>query len=264
MKIANDILNILDKCTIEQNTVFLTCGQLDRKTYEAVNKCLESIGGKWNKKAKGHVFEDDPVELLDNLILTGETIDLKKQYQFFPTPRVVAEIMCDMAELKPESKVLEPSIGKGDLADVIYERGIAELIGVELNRDMDKHLKNKPYTSMTGINFLDFADEVQDGKIRQDWDRIIMNPPFAKQQDIDHVYAAYAILAKSGVLVSVVSEGPFFRENKKSVDFREWLDDIGAEVIENDVGAFKESGTMVKTRIIKIAKLEASTNENQY
>jgi hypothetical protein len=54
--------------------------------------------------------------------------------------------------------------------------------------------------------------------------------------------------------VSVVSESPFFRSNKKSIEFRAWLDENNAEIIDNDPGAFKESGTMVKTRIIKLVK----------
>jgi phospholipid N-methyltransferase len=255
MKIKPEILNIIDQyTTIEGNVLKLVCGQLDRKTYEDVNKCLESIGGKWNRKLKGHLFEEDPSQLLNNLILTGETVDLKKQYQFFPTPRDIAEKMCNMAELTPDSNVLEPSVGNGQLADVIYEHGVKKLLGIELNRDMDKQLKDKPYATMTGVDFLEFANEVQDGKIRQDWDRIIMNPPFSNQQDISHIYAAYAVLADGGILVSIVSESPFFRTNKKSVDFREWLDEMDAQIIQLPEGAFKESGTMVRTRMIKICK----------
>ena len=93
MKISNEVLTILGECRTEGNVLFLPDRQLDRPTYQAVNKVLTNIGGKWNRKAKGHVFADgDPAELLDNLILTGETVDLKKQYQFFPTPRNIAGI----------------------------------------------------------------------------------------------------------------------------------------------------------------------------
>ena len=60
MKIDKEILNILDNCTFaigKRNVVYLPLGQLDRKTYSAVNKCLEAIGGKWSRKEKGHIFE---------------------------------------------------------------------------------------------------------------------------------------------------------------------------------------------------------------
>lgn len=33
---------------------------LDRSQYVAVNKALETMGGKWNKKQGGHVFTFDP------------------------------------------------------------------------------------------------------------------------------------------------------------------------------------------------------------
>lgn len=245
MKINNSILNILDRCTVEGNTVFLTCGQLDRNTYEAVNKCLENIGGKWNRKVRGHIFDSDPAELLDNLILTGETVDLKKQYQFFPTPRVIADQMCDLAEINGDCMVLEPSCGKGDLADAIWERQPDFLLGIELNGLMARNLDLKSYKCMY-IDFLLYDSMV--------FNRIIMNPPFSKQQDIDHIMHAWDLLSPVGILVSVVSESPFFRENRKSVEFRQWLSENNAEVYENDIGAFKESGTMVKTRIIKVRK----------
>lgn len=246
-KIADNILDILGECRVDGNTLYLPEQQLDRKTYESVNKCIENIGGKWNRKAKGHVFDADPSELLDSLILTGETLDMKKQFQFFPTPRKVAEIMCDMADIKIDSFILEPSCGRGDLADVIFERNPGKLFGVELNTGMEKFLTDKPYDTYIGKDFLEFKDGGY-------WDRIIMNPPFSKQQDIDHIIKAYEILKELGILVSVVSESPFFRTNRKSTEFLEFLDKHGAEIIELPEGAFKGSGTMVRTRIIKIKK----------
>jgi len=214
-KIADDILDILGECRTEGNTLFLPDRQFERSTYQAVNKVLESVGGKWNRKVKGHVFADgDPAELLDNVILAGEITGLKKQYQFFPTPWPIAEKMCELAELDSTCIVLEPSCGKGDLADVIYEAGVKELVGLELNRDMEKHLTGKPYATLT----------------------------------------AYEILRPGGILVSVVSESPFFRSNKKSVDFRAFLEEREAVIVPIEEGAFKESGTMVRTRLVKIVK----------
>lgn len=253
-RIADNILSILGECRVEGDTLFLPDRQLDRPTYQAVNKVLVNIGGKWNRKAKGHVFADgDPAELLNNVLMTGETVDLKKQYQFFPTPRPVAERMCQMAELDSTCVVLEPSCGKGDLADVVFEAGVKGLYGLELNRDMEYYLKGKPYTTMVGIDFIDFA---RDDGIDHEWSRIVMNPPFTKQQDIDHILTAYDILSPGGILVSVVSESPFFWANKKAEEFRAFLASHDAEMVKLDEGAFKESGTMVRTRLIKIIKPE--------
>ena len=255
-KIADNILDILVECRTEGNTLYLPEGQLDRATYQAVNKVLESIGGKWNRKAKGHVFADgDPAELLDNVILTGEITDLKKQYQFFPTPRPIAERMCELAELDDTCIVLEPSCGKSDLADVVFESGVEELIGLELNQEMGKYLSNKPYGTGIGVDFLKYAQTIGH---KAPYTRIVMNPPFSRQQDIDHILAAYSILRPGGILVSVVSESPFFRTNKKSVEFREFLEAHDAIIEPVAEGAFKESGTMVRTRLVKIVKPPAS------
>lgn len=189
-KIADNILDILGECRTESNTLYLPEGQLDRATYQAVNKVLESIGGKWNRKAKGHIFTDgDPAELLDNVILAGEITDLKKQYQFFPTPRPIAERMCELAELDDTCTVLEPSCGKGDLADVIFDAGVKQVCGLELNPDMEQYLSKKPYTVLTGVDFLQYVKDTT-----KEWSRIVMNPPFSRQQDIDHILTSYVKL----------------------------------------------------------------------
>ena len=84
------------------------------------------------------------------------------------------------------------------------------------------------------------------------FDRIIANPPFNKNQDIDHVKAMYRRLRKGGVLVSITSKHWQVSNNKKETEFRSWLDEVGADVEEIENGAFKESGTMIGGLIIKI------------
>ena len=110
-KIPENVLNVLGECRADGNLLYLPSVQLDRKTYTEVNKVLENMGGKWNRKAKAHVFaeDDDVAEMLENVLLTQEVKDLKREYQFFPTPRAFAERMCEMAEIDIASEVLEPS-----------------------------------------------------------------------------------------------------------------------------------------------------------
>lgn len=246
MKINTKTLDILGKCKVEENILYLPDEKLDRNEYTAVNKVLENLGGKWNKKVKGHVFDHCPADDIDSAILTGEITDKKKEYQFFPTPAELAEHLCDLAEIDGTTSVLEPSCGKGNIADAVWRRNPAKLLGIELNTDMGRYLAEKPYETRVGVDFMQYTGET--------WDRIVMNPPFTRQQDIDHVLKAHENLAPGGILVAIVSESPFFRTNKKSEDFREFLSEHGAAIEELPEGAFKESGTMVKTRIIKIHK----------
>lgn len=247
MKVNNRVIEVLDKCRIEGNTLFLPAEKLERSDYVAVNKTLEDLGGKWNRKAKGHVFDCCPKDDIESVILTGEVTDRKKEFQFFPTPRRIAEHLCDLAEIHTDSFVLEPSCGKGDLADVIWERNPGKLYAIELNPDMEKSLIGKPYDTYVGKDFLEFEKSNY-------WDRIIMNPPFSKQQDIAHVLKAFEVLRPTGILVAIMSASILFRTNKKTIAFREFLDRQGAEIEELPEGAFKESGTMVRTCIVKIIK----------
>jgi len=244
-KISNQVLDVLNDSRIENNVLFLPGTQLERKLYLEVNKVLETIGGKWNKKTKGHIFDSDVDELINEMINTGEYTDIKKVYQFYPTPLNILRQMIELADLRSGDTVLEPSAGDGAIVAEILK--ITHLVvAIELNRKCCKELE-KILNESRVLNH-DFL-EAEPAKV---YNKIIMNPPFSKQQDIDHILHAFKFLKPGGTLVSIVSEAPFFRENKKSIDFRNWLAANHAINYILPEGAFKESGTMVKTRIIKI------------
>ena len=65
---------------------------------------------------------------------------------------------------------------------------------------------------------------------------------------------AYDLLDAGGVLVAIMCESTFFRSDKKSVEFRDFLGSVYAQTIRLEPGAFRESGTDVVTRIVKIRK----------
>lgn len=110
------------------------------------------------------------------------------------------------------------------------------------------YLSEKPY----GVSYRDFLDVTKKeiGAIN----RVVMNPPFTRHQDIDHVRHAYDLLDAGGILVAIMCESTFFRTDKKSVEFRDFLDSVYAQAIKLEPGAFRESGTDVVTRIVKIRK----------
>ena len=134
------------------------------------------------------------------------------------------------------------------LSDVIWEHGPAGMRCVELNTGMEKYLAEKPYT----VSYRDLmgVEKKDVGKI----DRIVMNPPFTRRQDIDHALHAYDLLDDGGILVAIMCESTFFRTDKKSVDFRAFLDGANAQTVKLEPGAFRESGTDVAARIVKIRK----------
>lgn len=246
MEIKRSILDIIASCEIHDNILLLPPVQLNRTDYLAVNKVLEALGGKWNRKAGGHTFDYDPSEKIEDIILTGEYTDAKKDYQFFPTPPKLAEYLCDLTEIDETTTVLEPSCGKGNIADAAWKRNPARLLGIELNDDLKPLLVDKPYEVLIGQDFLSYSEET--------WDRIVMNPPFSKCQDRTHILKAYERLTPGGILVSVASSSILWRTDNRSEVFRDFLSCVHATIEELDEGAFKESGTMVRTCIVKIRK----------
>ena len=247
MKISETVRDILAECTVEGDVLRLPNRQFDRKIYTDVNKVHEHLGGKWNRKLKGHLFESSPEAALDEVILSGEYTDLKKELQFFETPTELASRLCDTAEITSDCVVLEPSVGRGRIADEIVKRNPANVYCFEINKGMEKYLNAKPYA----VYYEDFLNLSTEYKTP---DRIVMNPPFSKQQDIDHVYKAFDILKPGGILVSVMSTSHTYRTNKKSELFREFLEQNGAEVDFLPQGTFKESGTLANTCVVKIRK----------
>ena len=244
MKIKEDVLMVLNNSRLENNVLYLPPEQLERKLYQDVNKVLEALGGKWNRKAKGHVFDSDVEELLNDAINFGEVVDHKKELQFYPTPPNIVKQLIELAEIEKDHHVLEPSAGTGVI--------VSELLKITPNVNAVELADRKELLSMLESYIqADFLTVPTPER----YDRVVMNPPFTKQQDIDHVLHAFKALKPNGILVSIVSESPFFRNNKKSIEFRKWLDNNDAKIFELEPGAFKESGTMVKTRIIKIIKI---------
>lgn len=242
-QIDESTLTILSRLTVTGNEIFLTCGQLDRKQYMAVNEVLENIGGKWNKKSKSHVFPADPTDKLESVLLTGEII-LPKKYGYFPTPMDVAKRVVELAEIKPGMTVLEPSAGQGGIADHIPKE--CKIDCVELLANNAKILKEKGYS----FHLADFLSI----KPSYSYDRVVMNPPFEKQQDIDHVLHAWQFLKSGGILVSVMSSSVLFRENKKTIDFRVFVSKHNGVIVRLPASSFKLSGTNVNTVLVTVYK----------
>lgn len=83
-----------------------------------------------------------------------------------------------------------------------------------------------------------------------------MDPPFSKQANINHIMHAADFLKPDGRLVAVMSAGIEFRETAKSTFFRAFVDELGGQFLSLPEGAFKSSGTMVRTVILTFAHPE--------
>ena len=254
MRIEQNILEIIEQGNTEDNLYFLPNQQLDRKTYLDVNKVLDCLGGKWNRKAKAHVFESDISDAIDNILLTGEVIAPKDEFQFFETPPDIVDQLIELANIQLGHTCLEPSAGKGAIAEQLRDIvGVNLVTCIELNPDNAKALTDAGFTPYQ-CDFLNIP-------IGSKFDRIVMNPPFTRQQDIQHVEKALLHLKSGGCLVSVMSAGVMFRKNKRTLSFWDAINKYHTEVIELPQGAFKVSGTMVNTIILKVSFFEKGEND---
>lgn len=238
-----ELIESIGKMVATGNRLELPTEQISN--YPAVKKALLAAGGKY--KRSGFDFQESAQTIKDRLC-GGEVIDDIKKYQYYPTPKVLAEQLVSMSEIEPHHMVLEPSAGQGAIVDVIPE--CAMLMLVELMPQNAIVLRRKYYPPKVVVVEQDFLTvDVETG-----FDRIVANPPFTKNQDIDHVMHMYDLLKPGGRIVSVMSSSWTFGIQKKQVAFRDFLHSIGAAYHVVGSGTFKESGTNVNSMVVEINK----------
>ena len=251
-QISDKALAVLTACTQEGQVVRITGGQLDRRLYEEVDKVMQAIGGKWNRAKKGHVFEEpekDVADLLEGCIQTGIATPLRPE-GFFETPPAIVELLLEKAELKPGMWVLEPSAGKGAIVRALL-RAHCLVDAVEIDPRLARDLRHFNPSHDLNVNENDFL--MLQPLFEPNYDRIVMNPPFARLADVNHVTHAWKFLKPGGKLVSVMSASVEFHSAKKAAAFREFAASHGKmERLPDE--SFKESGTLIKTIIAILNK----------
>jgi len=248
MKLTQEQLNILENWEIEWNKFYLQW-QLDRKQYVDINKVLETIWLKWNRKEKAHIirwFTEE--ELKDSIqeiieIWEVETLEeIKKRFQFYQTPEEIAKYLVKLADIQPSDYILEPSAGQWAIAKYFPKENDISL--VEFNKDNYKVLKEN----------IDFTDDINNEDFLEykstSFDKIIANPPFSKSQDVKHILHMYDLLKIWWRIVSIASN---------SIQTRYWksynmLMELNPKFIDLPEWSFKESWTLVNTVIVIIDK----------
>lgn len=214
-------------------------------------------------KTAAERIADEGKATREKIIALENTVKFSPIPGFFPTPPEVVSHMLDSADLFDGCICLEPSAGKGDIADAIRNATGREVCCVEISYALREILKAKGHNVQPPANaegshdFLDYHFQV---------DRIIMNPPFENGQDMDHVRHAYKQLRPHGRLVSVMSAGAFYRQDRKATEFREWFQSVNGTHEELEDGAFKNAfrATGTKTHLVVIGKVEEETAGRTY
>lgn len=249
MKVDTEVLSVLDRAKTEGNALYLV-GQLERPLYIKANNVLEAAGGKWNRKAKAHIFDGEAAERIEQILLTGSIDIPKDEFEFFPTPPDVAARVIELADICAGHRILEPSAGRGALVEPLESLGVS-VDCVEKMPANAKHLFDLGWLNRVAEGDFLTIEPVPD------YDRVLMNPPFGKQSDIKHVMHALRFLKPDGLLVSIMAAGIVFRDNKLTVSLRNLIRERGGDIEALPEGSFKSSGTGVNTVIVTIPGAEA-------
>ena len=183
--------------------------------------------------------------------LRREIVGQKVGVDYFPTPPALAGEVIRKANIRSGDTVLEPSAGDGQLANrVRTENPESPLSVVEQSGALRKILEAEGH-NVVGEDFLEHNGPLVD--------RIVMNPPFSDNQDIQHVRHAFDLLKPGGRVVAVMSEHGFFASGKTETEFRDWLDEIGGTSEKNPDNSFMDRTiagptTGVATRTVVIDK----------
>jgi hypothetical protein len=171
---------------------------------------------------------------------------VSKDLQFYWTPKDVAAALCDKAgiyearyrgdEQKPH-RVLEPSCGDGRIMDELRARGCRPF-GIEVHAGRAAEARAKGHHVLTG-NFLEQP-------AREEFDFVVMNPPFYGRHYAKHVNHALKFLKPGGTLVAVLPATAYYDHQELK---GRWED--------LPVGSFSEAGTNVPTGIMTIGKARA-------
>lgn len=275
----NDMQRDLSKCTISGCVISLPFEKLPN--YDQVRKALLQAGAEYKKST--FIFPNDAQPYIDRL-MGGESVNIKKEFQFFATPSSLADKLVSLAEVETGHRILEPSAGQGSLISAIERLEIpVEVVAIELMdiniKALSTKLKTHPikYIQQVSLQEGDFLK----AEFSSQFDRIIANPPFSKSQDADHIQHMYKFCKSGGKVAAIASIGWMYSSIGKGVKFRSWLDSDGAMSPEEwkrfcnigtdagftrangdhvymemlEAGEFQESGTSVRTCIIVISKV---------
>ena len=154
-------------------------------------------------------------------------------------------------EVPPQLRCLEPSAGEGALAYRMAGKG--HLVDcIEYQPALaSKLIATGLYNSVRCCDFLAVKPPTDPEML---YDKVVMNPPFDSQRDIDHVVHAWKFLKPGGKLVAIMIAGTEFRDTVKANAFRAFVEQHNGKFRDLPAGSFASVGTYVNTIILEIYK----------
>ena len=187
------VLDSLSLVTINGNTLSFTRSYFaDKHVHAEVCDVLMALGGV--RDGDNFVFGYDIRPILNHVIASGVMPD-QKTHQFYPTNSDLARKIVENADIQSDDSVLEPSAGQGGIIDAIGDCG--GVTAIEASGLHCKILAKK--IGDTNVICGDFL------KLNLDqFDKIVMNPPFSQGRAKAHVQHAVTMLAEGGRLVAIL------------------------------------------------------------
>lgn len=248
LTITDQIREILKTAKVS-NVVRLK--QMSDDEYDSIKLIMESLDTHWRQVELGFKYECSPNEIRKRIndimkkefIEIDDTKEFKIDNQFYQTPDWLAEKMVNMAGIKCGDKVLEPSAGLGAIAKYIKLK-TNNLSLIEPNKD-NVHRLRKMGFSVNHTTLEQFYKRKMRCQVLRKYDKIIMNPPFSNERDINHIRLAYDLLGNGGKIVAIMAENSLYYNRESTREFNRWLVKVNAQVIPLPKNTFKESGTLV-------------------
>jgi len=170
-----------------------------------------------------------------------ESTEVSKDLQYYPTPqKVVDRVLDDMYQVKGD-KILEPSCGCGRFMDALRDKG-AKVFGIEFDQGRANECRAKGHNVLVA-NFLETIPT-------QEYDRVVMNPPFYGKHYAKHIKHAMKFLKPGGELRSILPiTARYDHDLIEGMGFKHRWHDL-------PVGSFRESGTNINTTVLTMWQVE--------
>ena len=229
-------------------------------TNKALLKQVNALLLEYYKPMEGDVAEDGPSYRQGP---SPHRPPAKYYGEYFSSPEVAAAVV-ERSEVRPERydqdarqyvpwtpRVLEPSAGSGVLARAMRDKG-ADVVCVEIQEHLAQGLRGQGFDTRHA-DFLRLQPEAIGL-----FDYVVMNPPFDRGRDVDHVVHAMRFLKPGGQLVTVMSARAQFCEDARHQPLRDLVKQTG----ETDwwcwrdlpERSFAHAGTNVNTVTLRLRK----------
>lgn len=238
--LSSDVLDslndIIERTRRSNSCLFMP--NLRKESLDKVKEIIQLVDGRFVDNYL--TFSYNPSSVLMEIKMKGY-IPERKSHQFYPTEESLAELCISMIRLEKWDRILEPSAGNGSLVDQIpqwFSR--SRITCLDISKTQCSVLKEKGYNAEC-LDFMKYSNENK-------FSKIIMNPPFTKNQAKDHVEKALEHLDDSGKLIAIVPSSL-----RDKVNYDESLYKLS--YTEDIKDAFLESNTKVSVCLVKATRI---------